>query len=288
MRDLSADTELKHFSLNTGTLRDHDLPAILEAASRHGISQISPWRHQVAAIGLDRAVKAVRDGGFVLSSYCRGGLFPTDKAHRLEVRDDNRRAVDEAVELGAPCLVIVSGGLPQFTYPEVAPSRDIVDARRQVHDGIAELLDYAETVGMPLALEPLHPMTAASRCCLNTMRQALDICDGLDPERNRQIGIALDVYHVWWDPELYEQIERTGIERLLNFHICDWLEPTTNMLAGRGMMGDGVIEIPRIRAAIEAMGFAGACEVEILSTDWWKRPIDEILSTAIERYRTVC
>jgi sugar phosphate isomerase/epimerase len=265
-----------------------DLPTILEAAKRHGISLVSPWRQDIAEIGLDRAVKAVRDGGFGLSSYCRGGLFPTDKARRAEVRDDNRRAVDEAAALGSPCLVIVCGGLPQFTYPDVAPSKDIADARKQVRDGIAELLDYADTIGMPLALEPLHPMTAAARSCLNTLRQALDLCDELDPERNRRLGVAVDVYHVWWDFEVFEQIVRTGADRLHTFHICDWLEPTTDMLTGRGMMGDGVIDIPRLRAAVEAVGFTGACEVEVLSKTWWARPIDEVLSTAIERYRSVC
>jgi sugar phosphate isomerase/epimerase len=289
VRDLSADTDLKLFSLNTGTVRGQgELPTILEAARRHGISLISPWRHEIDEIGLDRAVKAVRDGGFGLSSYCRGGLFPTDKSRRAEVRDDNRRAVDEAAALGSPCLVMVVGGLPQFTYPDAAPSKDIADARSQVRDGIAELLDYAHTVGMPLALEPLHPMTAAARSCLNTLRQALDLCDELDPDRSRKLGIALDVYHVWWDFEVYEQIARMGADRLHTFHVCDWLEPTEDLLTGRGMMGDGVIEIPKLRAAVEDLGYTGSCEVEVLSKTWWTRPIDEVLSTAIQRYRTVC
>jgi len=289
VRYLSADADLELFSLNTGTVRGQgDLPTILEAAKRHGISLISPWRHEIAEVGLDRAVKAVRDGGFGLSSYCRGGLFPTDTSRRAEVRDDNRRAVDEAAALGSPCLVMVVGGLPQFTYPDAAPSKDITDARSQVRDGIAELLDYAASVGMPLALEPLHPMTAAARSCLNTLRQALDLCDALDPARSRRLGIALDVYHVWWDFEVYEQIARMGADRLHTFHVCDWLEPTEDLLTGRGMMGDGVIEIPKLRAAVEDLGYTGSCEVEVLSKTWWARPIDEVLSTAIERYRTVC
>jgi sugar phosphate isomerase/epimerase len=141
---------------------------------------------------------------------------------------------------------------------------------------------------MPLALEPLHPMTAASRSCLNTLRQALDLCDELDPGRDRGLGVAVDVYHVWWDFEVYQQIERTGADRLHTFHLCDWLEPTEDMLVGRGMMGDGVIDIPRLRAAVEAVGYTGPCEVEVLSKSWWARPIDEVLAVAVERYRTVC
>lgn len=289
MRDLSADTDLRYLSLNTGTVRaQDDLLSIMEAAQRHGISVISPWRDQVAAVGLDRVVAAVRDGGFSLSGYCRGGLFPADAAHRDEVRDDNRRAVDEAAALGAPCLVMVVGGLPQFSRPGSTPSTDIALSRAQVADGIAELLDYARAANVPLALEPLHPMMAPERSCLCTLRQALDLCDAIDPERSGGLGIALDVYHVWWDFEVMPQIERMGADRMLAFHVCDWLVPTTSVLSGRGMMGDGIIEIRKLRAAVEALGFDGACEVEVLSDDWWARPLDEVLSVMVERYRTAC
>jgi sugar phosphate isomerase/epimerase len=289
MRDLGADTDLHHMSLNTGTVREQaDFFGILEAAKRHGISIVAPWRDQVHTAGLDKAAKALRDGGFSLSGYCRGGLFPTDAAHRQEVREDNRRAIDEAVALGAPCLVIVVGGLPQFTREGSAVSHDIAAARTQVHDGIAEMLDYAETVEMPLALEPLHPMFAAQRSCLNTIRQTLALCDAIDPTRSRRLGIALDTYHIWWDPEVYEQIDRIGPDRLQAFHVCDWLVPTIDLMTGRGMMGDGVIEISKLRAAVEAQGFDGACEVEVLSTEWWQRPIDDVLSIMIERYHTAC
>lgn len=289
MRDLSADGELKYFSLNTGTVRAQgDFLAILEAAKRHGISQVSPWREQVAAVGLERAVKALSDGGFTLSGYCRGGLFPTDAAHAQAVRDDNRRAVDEAAALGAPCLVIVAGGLPQFTRDGSAPSKDIAASRAAIHDGLAELLDYAEAAGMPLALEPLHPMMAAERCAVNTLRQALDLCDELDPGRTRGLGIALDVYHVWWDFEVHEQIRRIGRDRLLAFHVCDWLVPTVDRLQGRGMMGDGIIEIAKLRESVEALSPDIACEVEVLSSAWAARPLDEVLSIAVERYRTAC
>ena len=141
---------------------------------------------------------------------------------------------------------------------------------------------------MPLAIEPLHPMYAADRACVNTLRQALDICDRLDPQGAKRLGLAVDVYHVWWDPDVYAQIARAGGKRIHAFHICDWLVPTRDLLLDRGMMGDGVIEIAKLRAAVEAEGFAGACEVEILSDAWWAKPMDAVLSTMIERYRTVC
>jgi sugar phosphate isomerase/epimerase len=286
MRDFSADHGL--LSLNTATVRKQgDLAEIIEACARHGIRAIDPWRDQVASIGLDRAVRAVRDAGLELSGYCRGGMFVADAAHRIEARDDNRRAVDEAKALGAPCLVLVVGGLPQYSRPGSVPSKDIAQARTQVQDAIAELLDYAKQAKMPLAIEPLHPAYAADRACVNTTKQALDICDALDPRRSGALGLALDVYHIWWDPELKPQIARAGKDRLLAFHVCDWLVPTRDILNDRGMMGDGVIDIRSIRADVEAQGFAGYSEIEIFSDGWWGRPMDEVLRTCIERHRTV-
>jgi sugar phosphate isomerase/epimerase len=290
VRNLADDEALKHLSLNTATVRKHgDLLAIIDAAARHGISCLSPWRDQVEAVGLDRAVKAVRDGGFRLSGYCRGGMFPAEASRRAEMFDDNRRAIDEAAALGSPCLVLVVGGLPQFSRPGSAPSKDIAVARMQVTEAIAALLHHANAAGVDLAIEPLHPMYAADRACVNTLAQALDICEALDPDGARRLGVVIDVYHVWWDPNLLAQIERAGADgRIHAFHICDWLVPTRDLLLDRGMMGDGVIEIRKLRAAVEAQGFNRPCEVEVFSEAWWARPIDDVLSTMIERYRTVC
>lgn len=286
MRDLSGDH--RWLSLNTATVRKQgSLLDIIDACARNGIRAIDPWRDQVAAIGLDRAVRAVKDAQLELSGYCRGGMFPADPAHRAQARDDNRRAVDEATALGASCLVLVVGGLPQYSRPGSAPSKDIWGAQAQVEDGIAELLAYARTAKMPLAIEPLHPMFAADRACVNTTRQALDLCDRLDPARTGALGVAIDVYHVWWDFELMPQIERAGHDRLLAFHVCDWLVPTTDMLNDRGMMGDGVIDIPRIRAAVEAQKFAGYVEVEIFSNRWWAMPVDDVIATCVARMKTV-
>jgi sugar phosphate isomerase/epimerase len=239
-------------------------------------------------MGLQRAVSWVNSNDFRLSGYCRGGLFPCAESQRAAVRDDNHRAVDEALALGAPCLVIVVGGLPQYNRLGSPPSKDIASARAQVLDGLVELLEYAGKSGMKLALEPLHPMTAAERSVVNTLRQALDMCDLLDPDRSRGLGVAVDVYHVWWDFEVLEQIQRIGTNRLFAFHICDWIVPTRDTLNDRGMMGDGAIEIARLRQAVEEQGYSGACEVEVLSAEWGKRPIDEVLSIAIKRYHTVC
>lgn len=290
MRDFSQDH--RWLSINTATVRksrgaDLPLPEIIDACARRGIRAISPWRDQVQAAGVSNIAKLVRDHGLALSGYCRGGMFPAADAEGLKAaRDDNRRAVDEAAQLGATCLVLVVGALPGALQGKAA-HKDIALARNQVRDGIGELLEYSRTANMPLAIEPLHPMYAADRACVNSMEHALDLCDELDPYRTGSLGVAVDVYHVWWDPKLQQQIERAGRQRLLAFHVCDWMTPTTDLLNDRGMMGDGVIDIPRIRGWVEAQGFAGYSEVEIFSTgNWWKRPHEEVLDTCIARHKS--
>lgn len=286
MRDFSGDH--RWLSLNTITLdRQAALPEIVEICARREIPAICPWRHQVARMGLREAARAIGNAGLRLSGYCRGGMMVADADHRQAARDDNRRALEEAVELGAPCLVLVVGGLPQFSRPGSRASKDIAAARAMVAEEVAELLLRAREVRMPLAVEPLHPMHAAERGCINTLRQALDLCDSLDPAQSGAIGVILDVYHTWWDPELDVQIARAGGKRLLGFHVSDWLVPTTDLLNDRGMMGDGVIDIPSIRGMAEAAGYAGYAEVEIFSERWWRRPAEEVVRICIERHRSV-
>ena len=278
MRDLSNDTSL--MSLNGATVRQRwKLKDIIEGCARHEIGGIAPWRDQIAECGLDEAAQLIRNAGLSVSGVCRGGMFPANDAigRRANI-DDNLRAIDEASALNAECLVLVVGGLPDR-------SKDLEDAHRQVEDGIAAVLEYARSGDMPLAIEPLHPMYAAERACVNTLKHALDICDRL----GAGIGVAIDVYHVWWDPDLEHQIARAGRNsQILAFHVCDWLVPTTDMLLDRGMMGDGIIDIRKIRNWVEIAGFKGQCEVEIFSAEnWWKKDPDEVLRTCIERHQSV-
>jgi sugar phosphate isomerase/epimerase len=264
-------------SINLATVREQwNLREAVEACARLGIPAVDPWRDQVAAVGLDASVRAIKDAGMKVSGYCRGGMFPaTDQAGKQAAIDDNRRAIDEASVLGAECLVLVVGGLPKG-------SRDIAGARRMVEDGIGAVLPYARAHNMPLAIEPLHPMYAADRACVNTLAQALDLCEALGDG----VGVAIDAYHVWWDPDLAAQIARAGAaKRILAYHICDWLVPTRDLLLDRGMIGDGVIDLTGTGAMIENAGYAGFIEVEIFSAaNWWKRPGDEVLRTCIERF----
>jgi len=286
MRDLSQHLEL--LSLNTATVRKQaPLDRIIEAAVARGIGLIDPWRDQVQAIGLDKVARHMRDAGMRLSGYCRGGFYTAPNAKELAAAlDDNRRAIDEAKALGSPCLVLVVGSLPGALSGK-PQSIDITLARSQVRDGIAASLDYARSVGMPLAIEPLHPMQAADRACVNTLEQALDLCDELDPGHAGALGVALDAYHVWWDPKLAAQIQRAGAGRLLAYHICDWLVPTRDLLNDRGMPGDGVIELKKLRGLVEAAGYDGAIEIEIFSDAWWSRPLDEALDVCVSRYKSI-
>jgi sugar phosphate isomerase/epimerase len=270
-------THISRLSINLATVREQwNLREAVEACARLGIAAVDPWRDQVAAIGLNASVRTIKDAGMKVSGYCRGGMFSAvNKTGRQAAIDDNKRAIDEASALGAECLVLVVGGLAQG-------SRDIVGARRMVEDGIATVLPYARAHNMPLAIEPLHPMYAADRACVNTLAQALDLCETLGDG----IGIVVDTYHVWWDPDLAAQIARAGAAgRILAYHICDWLVPTRDLLLDRGMMGDGAIDLPGIGAMIEKAGYRGFIEVEIFSVaDWWKRPGEEVLQVCIERF----
>lgn len=268
-------------SLNLATTRQvWGFAEAVDGCLRAGITAISPWRDQIAAIGLDEAARIVKANGLQVTGVCRGGMFPAETAAGRQANiDDNLRAIDEAAALNADCLVLVVGGLP-------GSSKDLPGARQMVTDGIAAMLPHARASGIKIAIEPLHPMYAADRACVNTIDQALDICETL----GETVGVAIDVYHVWWDPRLAQAIARAGrMKRIFAHHICDWLVPTRDMLLDRGMMGDGVIDLPAIRKMIEDAGFYGPQEVEIFSQDnWWKRPGDEVLAVIKERTATVC
>jgi sugar phosphate isomerase/epimerase len=278
MRDLARDN--RFLSINTATLRrERPLGEVVAALAKAGIPGIGPWREQIQAIGIKAAAKLIGDHGLLVSGVSRAGVFTANgRAGLQEVLDDNRRAVDEAAGIGARCLVLIGGGL-------IPGSRDIADARALFAEGLAALLPHARAARVPLAIEPLHPMYAADRACINTLAQANDLCDGL----GEGVGVVVDVYHTWWDPDLEHEIARAGGKRILAFHLSDWLVPTTDLLLDRGMMGDGVIDLRRIRGWVESAGFEGMCEVEIFSQrNWWQRPMDEVLQTCLKRYRTVC
>ena len=276
-----ASPDPRLLSLNTATVRERwNLAQMIEGCARHGIRGISPWRDKLDELGAAEAARRILAAGLTVTGLCRGGMFParTQAGRKAAIRD-NLKAIEDAATIGAKCLVLVVGGLP-------AKSRDLAGAREQVMEGIAAILPHARQCGVPLAIEPLHPMYAADRACVNTLAQALDLCDALNPKRSGALGVAVDVYHVWWDPELQAQIKRAGRKRILAYHICDWLVPTTDLLLDRGMMGDGVIDLKRIRSWVEGAGYRGFHEVEIFSrANWWRRDPDEVLRIIKKRHR---
>ncbi|WP_029422018.1 sugar phosphate isomerase/epimerase family protein [Alicyclobacillus macrosporangiidus] len=264
--------DLRFLSLNQMTTERWSVREAAEGCARAGIGWIGLWRHKVAETGLREAARAVRDAGLRVSSLCRGGMFPAASAAERQRRiDDNRRAIEEAAELGTGVLVLVCGPLDGCT---------LEDARRMVEEGIAALVPDARDHGVQLGIEPLHPMFAADRSVISTLGQANDLVERIGSE---QVGVVIDVYHVWWDPHLYREIERAA-GHIVGFHVNDWLAPVKDALMSRGMMGDGCIELARIRQAVEAAGYRGPVEVEIFNQAIWDTPGDEVLAQMKERF----
>jgi sugar phosphate isomerase/epimerase len=270
-------------ALNAATVREKwTLREIIDGCARHRFRGIAAWRAQLAQLGAKEAAKAARGSGLTVTALCGAGRFPApERVARQAAVDDTRRAIDDAATVDARCLVLSAGSLPR-------ESKDLAGARAMVRDGIGEVLDHARSVGVPLAIEPHHPMHCATQDCVSTLAQALDLCDELD-RGGATLGVAVDVYQVWWDPQLPAQIGRAGEKRLLAFQISDWLLATRDMLADRGMMGDGVIDLPLIRSWMQDAGYRGFHEVEILSAgNWWRRDPDEVLALCRVRHQTAC
>src|SRR5215210_8894352 len=264
--------ELSQLSLNQITVEQWSLPETIEACGRAGLTVIGPWRHKVAEVGVETAARQIRQAGLRVSSLCRGGFFPAaDAAGRRAADADNERAVEEAALLGTDVLVLVCG-------PPVG--RDLEQARAQILSGIERLVPHAEDHGVRLAIEPLHPMMISERSAIVTLGEANDLAERFDAHR---VGVVVDAYHVWWDPRLEAEIARAG-RRIFGYHVADWLVPTTDRLQGRGMMGSGVIELKRIRAAVEDAGYDGPIEVEVINRDAWERPGDDVVAEACEAF----
>ena len=264
--------------VHTITTRKLSLEQCLEEFPKRGVTGITIWRQALEGRDLSTAARQVRDSGMEVVSLCRGGFFPAkDAAVRQAAVDDNLRAIEEARAVGAPIVVLVCGAVP---------GQALSESRKQIADGIAAVLPAAEQAGVRLGIEPLHPMYADDRSAVNTLRQAHEICDHLGSPR--MLGIALDAYHVWWDPELEGQIALAGrTNRLFAFHICDWLTPTSDLLNDRGLMGEGCINLREMSDWVDAAGFKGHREVEIFSNRWWAAEPGVFLDEISASYRRI-
>lgn len=268
--------DIDRVSLNSMTVPRLSLRELVDHCLRRGIRAVAPWRHLVEPIGAVAAGRIVANAGLAVSSLCRAGMFtaPT-AADRAAALDDNRRAIDAAAELGAPVLVLVCG-------PVV--NRDPAGSMTMVREGIEALLPHAHSAGITLGVEPLHPMLAADRSVVTRLDHALRLTDQLG--RPESLGIVVDAYHLWWDPDLGQDLDRArGL--LHGAHVSDWVSPLSGGLAsGRGMPGDGHIDLRRFIAAVDRAGYAGPVEIEVISDQWAGRPADEILSAALTGIRT--
>lgn len=267
---------MARLSMNQMTTRSWTIPALARACAAAGVRFAGLWREPAAGFGLAAARTCLADHGVAVSSLCRGGfLTGSDPARRRERLDDNRRAIDEAAELGAPCLVIVAGGLD-------AGSHDLPGARARLAEAVSELAPYAGARGVRLGLEALHPMYCADRSVLSTLDQALDLALQFPAD---QVGVVVDTFHIWWDPGVLAAIDRCG-GRIAAYQVCDIMVPLpADVLLGRAMMGDGPIDFAALTAAVAAAGYAGPVEVEIFNADVWAADPDTVLATAIARYR---
>jgi sugar phosphate isomerase/epimerase len=259
-------------SLNQITTDRWSVAQSVAGCQRAGIGAIGLWRQKVADAGIAEAAAAVEAAGLRVSSLCRGGFFPApDTAGRAAAIEDNRRAIDEAHALGTDVLVLVCGGLPPG-------SRDLPGARAMVRDGIAAVADDAAAAGVRLGIEPLHPMYCADRSVISTLGEANDLAEQFPAT---EVGVVIDAYHVWWDPRVEDEIARAG-ERILGFHVCDWVLPLpAGALTGRGLPGDGCADLARLHRAALAAGYGGPIEVEVLNDAVWATPGDEVLGRLV-------
>lgn len=268
-------TDLSQLCIHTITTKPWGIEEAVKNYSANGVKGITVWRDTLNGRNIKHTGELIRQHGLKVVSLCRGGFFPfRDIGKRQAALDDNRRAIEEAYELGTDLIVLVCGA---------DPSQSLEDSRKQIFDGIGTILPEAKAAGVKLAIEPLHPMYADTRSAINTIAQANDMVEAIN---SPLVGVAVDVYHLWWDPDLEKEIKRCGENNsLLAFHICDWKSPTLDFLNDRGLMGEGCIPIRKIRSWVEATGFKGFIEVEIFSTIYWKRDQSEFLKNIITAYK---
>ncbi len=271
---MSTLTDTARLCVHTITTKPWSIEQAAAAYERAGVAGITIWRDAMEGRKPDVMARRLKNHGLATVSLCRGGFFPhTSAAGRAEALDDNRRAIDEAAALGAPLVVLVCGAVP---------GQPLALSRNQIRAGIEAVLPHAENCGVKLAIEPLHPMYADDRSAINTLSQANDMAEAID---SRHVGVAIDVYHLWWDPDLEQEIARCGDHHnLLAFHVCDWKTPTTDLLLDRGLMGEGCIDIPQIRSWVEAAGFHGFIEVEIFSKIYWEQDQQAFLESIKKAY----
>lgn len=282
--------DLRRFAVHTVTTKPWTIETAIDRYARAGFGGISIWRDTLEGRALPSIRRRIGEAGLTGVSLVRGGFFAhAESSERAASLEDNRRAIDEASQLELPLIVLVCGADPEL---------GLVASRTMITEALAELAPEAEAAGVRLGIEPLHPMYADTRSAVNTLHQANEIGRAVNETRpaadaripqsaHPTVCSVVDVYHLWWDPALPEEIHRAGEADLLGaLHVCDWRVPTEHMLLDRELMGEGCIDIPRIRGEVESAGFSGHIEVEIFSQRYWALDQEEWLQHIAEACRT--
>lgn len=271
---MNQSLDLSRFAINQITTPTWTMPQAIDGYARHGVSGIAVWRNFMDDYGVAQTARHLTDAGMWVASLCTSAWFndPLSVGGMKKGIDNNKRILEQAAEIGAPSVVMVVGSMREG-------DKDIAAHRASIHEALFELAPFADSVGVKLGLEPLHPMYAGNRSVLNRIKDAVDWCDALGDSA----ALVPDTYHCWWDPDFEAELRRAGKDRITTFHLCDWLAETRN-LRDRGMVGDGVIDFHHIRQMLDEIGYQGPFELELFSElDWWKRDPDETVRIGIER-----
>lgn len=272
---MSSDA-LDRLSINQITVKSWSLEETVRGCARADIHHVGLWLEPIEETGVDKTARLLAEHDMAVSSVCRGGFFTGETAAaRKDARDANRKAVDLTAGIGCDILYLVCGGVPA--------NKDLIGARRAVHDGIADLVPYAKERGVRLAVEPLNPILCGERSVIVTMAQALALAE---PYARQDVGIAVDTFNVWWDPKVLDDIARAG-ERIISYQVCDWLVPLPHPIWGRGIPGDGVIDFPTLTTAVTDAGYDGPIEVEIFNEEIWATEPADVLEVVKKRFSRV-
>jgi sugar phosphate isomerase/epimerase len=244
-----ANVRVNRAVLSQGTFLTVPADEFADAAAFAGFDALDVWRHAPGFGSVSTMGTAARRAGLSVHAVCRGGYLVESDQQAADAA--SLQSLDDAAELGAAHLVVVVG-------PVTHSARATLERAARV---LEVLLPEAEDRGVALALEPFHPMFAAEKSALVTLRAALSMVEAFD---SRWVGIAADSYHLWWDPDLAVELARAD-GRILAVHLSDWLVPTINLARGRGVPGEGVIDLAGFVATARDAGYAGPLEVEVLT-----------------------
>ena len=274
----SGNRDLSRLCIHTITTKPWDIHTAIQKYSQAGVGGISVWRDTLEEKNIPSVAQEIKDANLQAVALVRGGFYTSqNKSDRQNAIDENKKIIDECAAIGAPMVVLVCGA---------TPGQSVAEDLKQIEEGISATMDHAKQANVTLAIEPLHPMYADIRSSVSTMKAANDLCEAIG---GNNVGVAVDAFHVWWDPEFQSELARCGKNgHLSGYHICDWKLNMKDMLNDRGLMGEGVIDLKTMSRQVDEAGFTGFYEVEVFSHHWWAQDQDEYLKQIINAYQATC